>query len=76
MAASLHHRLALVHFQFRHGVMSLPGLGLSEPEEVAQTETSHHDLNKDSEWRFEVAAGKYIQVKVRQPKPQFMITIY
>jgi hypothetical protein len=45
--------------------MSLPGLGLSEPEEVAQSEVIQHNLDKESEWRFEVAAGKYIQVKVR-----------
>lgn len=42
----------------------LPGLGLTEPEEVAKVETAQHDLMKESEWRFEVAADKYIQVKV------------
>lgn len=45
--------------------MSLPGLGLEEPEEVQKIETTQHELAKDREWRFEVAAGKYVQVKVR-----------
>lgn len=44
--------------------MSLPGLGLDEPEEVQTIETSQHDLAKENEWRFEVAVGKYVQVKV------------
>ncbi len=44
--------------------MSLPGLGLAEPEEVSTIEINRHDLAKDSEWRFEAAVGKYIQVKV------------
>lgn len=44
--------------------MSLPGLGLSEPEEVFTVETHQHDLAKECEWRFEVAVGKYVQVKV------------
>ncbi|KAJ9643786.1 uncharacterized protein PV06_09036 [Exophiala oligosperma] len=44
--------------------MSLPGLGLSEPEEVSTVETHQHDLTKECEWRFEVAVGKYVQVKV------------
>lgn len=42
----------------------LPGLGLTEPEEAAKVETTQHALVKESEWRFEVAADKYIQVKV------------
>lgn len=46
------------------GVMSLPGLGLEEPEEIQKVETTQHELAKNSEWRFEVAAGKYVQVKV------------
>jgi hypothetical protein len=41
----------------------LPGLGLSEPEEAAKSETSQHDLASESEWRFEVAQGKYANVK-------------
>ncbi|KAG9767597.1 mRNA cleavage and polyadenylation factor IA/II complex, partial [Aureobasidium melanogenum] len=44
--------------------MSLPGLGLDEPEEVQTIETSQHDLAKENEWRFEVAVGKYVQVKL------------
>jgi hypothetical protein len=50
--------------QVQDGVMSLPGLGLEEPEEVQKVETTQHELAKDHEWRFEVAAGKYIQLKV------------
>ncbi|KAK7906129.1 Cleavage polyadenylation factor subunit clp1 [Exophiala xenobiotica] len=44
--------------------MSLPGLGLAEPEEVSTIEINRHDLAKGWEWRFEVAVGKYIQVKL------------
>ncbi|OAP64945.1 hypothetical protein AYL99_00917 [Fonsecaea erecta] len=44
--------------------MSLPGLGLEEPEEVHTVEATHHDLAQETEWRFEVAVGKYVQVKV------------
>ena len=44
--------------------MSLPGLGLEEPEEAHIVETAQHDLEKDCEWRFEVPVGKYVQVKV------------
>lgn len=44
--------------------MSLPGLGLDEPEEVHTAETTQHELAKEHEWRFEVAVGKYTQVKV------------
>ncbi|RMZ87097.1 hypothetical protein DV736_g5678, partial [Chaetothyriales sp. CBS 134916] len=44
--------------------MNLPGLGLEEPEEVQIAQTVQHQLAKDSEWRFEVAVGKYVQVKI------------
>lgn len=44
--------------------MSLPGLGLEEPEEVQAVETSQYELAKGCEWRFEVGVGKYVQVKV------------
>ncbi len=44
--------------------MSLPGLGLAEPEAPQVIETTEHDLTKGSEWRFEVAFGKHISVKV------------
>ncbi len=44
--------------------MSLPGLGLEEPEEVQTVDTAQHDLGKETEWRFEIAVGKYVQVKV------------
>lgn len=57
-------RTALVA-TYQHAIMSLlPGLGLTEPEEAAKIETSQHHLVKESEWRFEVAADKSIQVKV------------
>jgi hypothetical protein len=65
MCASSYPRVALLNSHIQNGAMSLPGLGLSEPEEVAQSEVIQHNLDKESEWRFEVAAGKYIQVKVR-----------
>jgi hypothetical protein len=46
--------------------MSLPGLGLAEPEEAPAVETTtEHRLTEGSEWRFEVAFGKHITVKVR-----------
>lgn len=44
--------------------MSLPGLGLEEPEEVQTVETTQHELGKECEWRFEVAVGRYVQIKV------------
>ncbi|OQV06926.1 hypothetical protein CLAIMM_11431 [Cladophialophora immunda] len=44
--------------------MSLPGLGLEEPEEVHTVEATQHDLAQETEWRFEVAVGKYVQVKL------------
>ena len=46
----------------------LPGLGLDEPEEERPVETTQHDLAKEHEWRFEVAVGKYVQVKVSTPQ--------
>jgi polyribonucleotide 5'-hydroxyl-kinase len=46
--------------------MSLPGLGLAEPDEAPAVETTtEHTLTEGSEWRFEVAFGKNIIVKVR-----------
>ncbi|KIY01847.1 uncharacterized protein Z520_01985 [Fonsecaea multimorphosa CBS 102226] len=44
--------------------MSLPGLGLEEPEEVHTVEATQHELTQETEWRFEVAVGKYVQVKL------------
>ena len=44
--------------------MSLPGLGLEAPEETHFVDTAHHDLIQETEWRFEVPVGKYVQVKV------------
>jgi hypothetical protein len=46
--------------------MSLPGLGLAEPDEAPALETtSEHQLAEGSEWRFEVAFGKHVTIKVR-----------
>lgn len=50
--------------------MSIPGLGQDEPEEefsrvgVPTEQIITHDLRKETEWRFEVAVGKSIEVKV------------
>ena len=45
--------------------MSLPGLGLSEPEEHARpSAATQHELSEGSEWRFEVAFGSYVKVQV------------
>ena len=46
--------------------LGLPGLGLEEPSEQAQTvEAVQHELSAGSEWRFEVAFGKFVKVRVR-----------
>lgn len=45
--------------------MSLPGLQLSTPVEI-ETATTIHELKEGSEWRFEVAFGSKIEVKVGQ----------
>jgi hypothetical protein len=53
----------------RH-VMSLPGLGLpglgleEQSEQPHTTETTQHELFSGSEWRFEVAFGKFVKVRV------------
>lgn len=49
--------------------MSLPGLGLAEPDEPQSLETTEHELSKESEWRFEVAVGKHVTVKVSTTLP-------
>lgn len=52
--------------------MSLPGLGLpglnfDEPSEQGQpAETSSHELSAGCEWRFEVAVGKFVKVRVSE----------
>lgn len=53
--------------------MSLPGLGLEEPEEVHTVETTQHNLEKETEWRFEVPVGKYVQVKVILQPSRFLL---
>jgi hypothetical protein len=56
-------------FHLRH-VMSLPGLGLpglgleEQSEQPQTTETTQHELSSGSEWRFEVAFGKFVKVRV------------
>ncbi|RMZ82431.1 hypothetical protein DV737_g2094, partial [Chaetothyriales sp. CBS 132003] len=59
-----HNKESAKNLNSNNGVMNLPGLGLEEPEEVQSTQTVQHLLAKDSEWRFEVAVGKYVQVKI------------
>ena len=46
--------------------MSLPGLELSAPVETAVTPTVH-ELKEQTEWRFEVAFGTRVEVRVRCP---------
>jgi len=51
--------------------MSLPGLQLSAPVETTVTPIIH-DLKEGTEWRFEVAFGTKVEVRVRAfsvPKP-------
>lgn len=43
--------------------MSLPGLQLSAPEEKVVTPVIH-DIKQNTEWRFEVAFGVKVEVKV------------
>lgn len=45
--------------------MSLPGLGLAAPQEVTAQLSTIHELAEGTEWRFEVAFGSIIEVKVR-----------
>ncbi|KKY18675.1 putative mrna cleavage factor complex ii protein [Phaeomoniella chlamydospora] len=45
--------------------MSLPGLGLSQPEEeIRPAIATQHAIPEGSEWRFEVASGKYLKVQL------------
>ena len=44
--------------------MSLPGLGLAAPQEVANQLSTAHELAEGTEWRFEVAFGSVVEVKV------------
>ncbi len=44
--------------------MSLPGLQISTPVEVEATPIIH-ELKEGTEWRFEVAFGLKVEVKVR-----------
>lgn len=44
--------------------MSLPGLGLSAPTELEVEASTIHQLGPGAEWRFEVAFGSNVNVKV------------
>lgn len=44
--------------------MSLPGLQLDSPSEPVVAASVLHDLGNNTEWRFEVAFGTNIEVKV------------
>lgn len=44
--------------------MSLPGLQLDSPSEPTVAASAFHDLGSNTEWRFEVAFGTNIEVKV------------
>ena len=44
--------------------MSLPGLQLDSPSEPIVAASVFHDLGNNTEWRFEVAFGTNIEVKV------------
>lgn len=44
--------------------MSLPGLQISAPAEIEATPIIH-ELKEGTEWRFEVAFGSKVEVKVR-----------
>ena len=59
--------------------MSLPGLGLSQPEEEARSvaiSTVEHDIPRFSEWRFEVAEGDYVKLEVRCHHPPLAEIIF
>lgn len=50
--------------------MSIPGLGQDEPYEdtvqsqIGQLKVDTHEVQKEQEWRFEVAINRSIEVKV------------
>ncbi|KAI9753918.1 MAG: NADPH:quinone reductase [Chaenotheca gracillima] len=46
--------------------MSLPGLQLTAAEDIAPSPATVHELSQGSEWRFEVAFGSNIEVKLLQ----------
>ena len=49
--------------QAKNSKMSLPGLDLSAPTETVVTPTVH-ELKEQTEWRFEVAFGTKVEVRV------------
>lgn len=48
-------------------IMSLPGLQLDAPSEPTLVQTVH-EIKEATEWRFEVAFGSRIEVKVCCPR--------
>ena len=52
--------------------MSLPGLDLSAPVETVAAPTVH-DLKEQTEWRFEVAFGTKVEVRVCSPSPNALL---
>ena len=46
--------------------MALPGLGLAAPLEPESQPSTIHELDEGTEWRFEIAFGLEIEVKVGQ----------
>lgn len=58
-----HREVADRRFRAHVGKMSLPGLQLEAPVEPGSTPTIH-DIKENSEWRFEVAFGSKVEVKV------------
>ena len=51
-------------------IMSLPGLGLSAPPEAELRPPAIHLLKEGTEWRFEVAFGSNVEVKVLNSDPK------
>ena len=53
------------HEQLGVGIhMSLPGLHISTPEPETKS-VAAHELKERTEWRFEVAFGTHVEIKVR-----------
>lgn len=68
---SPHQNISKTFDSHQYGLtMSIPGLGQDEPEEelvragVPTEQVVTHELRKETEWRFEVAIGRSIEVKV------------
>ena len=56
--------------------MSLPGLEISAPVETVTVPTVH-ELKEQTEWRFEVAFGTKIELRVRSPSwSDLLLSLY